>query len=133
MSAASDYLELKILDHIFGKASFAQPNIYAALLKAVPNDSDTGLSVNEADYTDYNRVLVVPGDWNAAAAGQIDNANEITFPQCGGGSNTIVAMALIDASSGGNLLLYGALAESLAVSNLITPRFVAGSVVFSAN
>ena len=42
MSAASDYLEDKLLDHVLGNTAFSQPsNIYLALFTA-----DTGLEAN---------------------------------------------------------------------------------------
>ena len=44
--SASDYLELEILDHIFGVA-YAQPTVYLALCTADPTDAGTGASMNE--------------------------------------------------------------------------------------
>jgi hypothetical protein len=133
--SASDYLELKVLDHIFNKAAYTAPtNIFVALLTAAPADSATGSSgLTEATYTGYARKSTAAADWNAAAAGATTNANVITFAACTGGSSTVTHFALLDASSAGNVLFTGALSASLAVSNGITPSFAAGALSTSAD
>lgn len=128
MTAASDYLENKIIDHITGKTAFTQPTAYVALCTAAPNDASTGSTITEADYTGYARVSTAGGDWNASSGGTADNANAITFGACTAGSNTITHYAIVDASSAGNVLTYGALDASLAVSAGITPAFAAGAI-----
>lgn len=126
----SDYLEAALLNSLFGKTSdlgalASAPTIYVALFTATPNDAGGG---TEANYTSYARVSTSASDWDAAASGTVDNANAITFPACTGGSNTITHFGLYDAASSGNLLAYGALSSSLAVSNGITPQFAAGAL-----
>jgi hypothetical protein len=57
------------------------------------------------------------------------NTAEVTWPQCTGGSETLTHFGIGTASSGTGRLLYkGTLNASLAVSNLITPRAVAGAL-----
>lgn len=56
------------------------------------------------------------------------NTAEVTFPECTGSSDTITH-ASISVSATGQILYKGALTASLAVSNLITPRFPAGTLV----
>jgi hypothetical protein len=124
----SDYLENALLNSLFGKTSdlgalASAPTIYVALFTATPNDAGGG---TEADYTSYARVSTTSSDWDASASGTVDNANAITFPAATGGSNTVTHFALFDAASAGNLLAYGALDSSLAVSSGITPQFAAG-------
>ena len=130
MAGASDYLEDKLLDHLFNKASYTAPTIYVALCTAAPVDSDTGSTITEATYTGYARKSTVAGDWNAASGdpSTIDNGNAITFAACTGGSSTVTHFALVDASSAGNMLLWGALTSSLAVSSGITPEFAVGAL-----
>lgn len=126
----SDYLEDALLNSLFGKTSdlgalASAPTIYVALFTATPNDAGGG---TEANYTSYARASTVAGDWNASASGTVDNANAITFPAATGGSNTITHFGLYDAASSGNLLAYGSLDSSLAVSSGVTPEFAAGDL-----
>lgn len=127
MSQASDYLEKKLMDHLFGKAAYTAPTIYVALFTATPNDAGGG---TEANYGGYARKTTAPADWNAAGAtdGTITNANELAFPAATSGSNTVTHFALYDAATAGNLLIYGAVGASLAVSTGITPKFAAGAL-----
>lgn len=131
MAGASDYLELELLDHVFGKGAYTPPSIYIALCTAAPLDSDDGSTITEASYTGYARISTTAGDWNTAAVGQLSNANELQFAACTGGSSVITYVALVDAASNGNLLIYGELDASLSVSNGITPKFNAGSLVIT--
>lgn len=135
---ASNYCEEAILNALFGKTSnfgtlSARPTLYVALLAAAPSDTDTGSTIAEAAYTGYNRVATAPADWNAWSAGQLYNAVEIAFDEATGGSETLTHFALVDAATGGNVILYGALDASIAVSAGITPRFKAGDLVVTAD
>jgi len=44
MGGFSNYWENKILDHIFGKGSYAPPTIYVGLSTADPTDDGSGLA-----------------------------------------------------------------------------------------
>lgn len=131
MASTSDYLENKIVDHYIGKTVYPLPSVHIALCTAAPVDSDTGSTITEAAYTGYARVAIPGADWNAASGGTATNANPITFPAATGGSETVTHFALLDAASNGNMLLHGALNNSLAVSNGITPQISAGSLSVS--
>jgi hypothetical protein len=132
MAGFSDYLENKIMDHIFGKATFTAPsNIYVALSTADPTDDASGLA--EPSGGSYARKSTAPADWNAASGGAIDNANAITFAQATASWGTITHFALFDASSGGNMLTYGALGTSKAITTDDTPEFAAGDLDNSVN
>lgn len=125
----SDYLANKLLDHKTNKATYTPPaTLYVALCSAAPVNSDTGSTITEVSYTGYARVAVTAADWNAAAARLQDNVNEIAFPAATGGSDTATHFALCDASSAGNLLDYGALSSSLAISSGVEPKFKAGDL-----
>lgn len=132
--SASNYLELAILDHIFGKATFTAPsNIYVALCTSAPTDTSTGSTLTEANYTGYARKQTSPSDWASASAGAIENANAITFAACTAGSSSATHFALVDASSAGNVLYWGALGATLAISAGIVPEFAAGDLVVTAD
>jgi hypothetical protein len=136
--SASDYAELALLNSLFGKTSnfgalASRPTLYVALCTAAPTDASTGSTITEATYTGYARVSTATTDWNAATGtspATVTNANAVTFGACTAGSSTITHFALVDASSAGNVILWGALSSpsSLAVSTGITPSFAAGAL-----
>jgi len=135
---ASDYCEEAILNALFGKTSAfgtlsARPTIYVALLTDEPSDADDGESIAEPDYTGYARVATAATDWNAWANDKITNANAITFPEATSGSSTVTHFALVDASTGGNVLFYGALPVQMIISTGITPMFKAGDLAVTAD
>jgi hypothetical protein len=105
-------------------------NLYVSLHTGDPGEAGTQ-TTNEADYTGYARVSVArdSGGWTISG-NQAQNTAEITFPECTGGSNTITYVAIGTASSGASQIIYsGALTAPIEVSNLITPRFPAGTLV----
>jgi hypothetical protein len=120
----STYLANKLLDLVLRNQAYSQPTIYAALATTTIVDSDNQAAMDEADYTGYDQVAV--SSWDAAVAGVADNTSTFSFGACTGGSNTVTDGALLDGDSGANILFYGALASSLAVTTGVTPRFPAG-------
>jgi hypothetical protein len=127
--SASDYLELALLNHLFNKTAYTAPTtFYVALCTTAPTDASTGSTIVEATYTGYARKSTVAADWTTAASGANSNANAITFAACTAGTSTVTHFAIVDASSAGNVLLWGALSASLAVSNGITPSFAVGAL-----
>jgi hypothetical protein len=93
-----------------------------------PGEAGVGSS-NEADYTGYAPVSVARDSSGFTVTNNSAvNAAEITFPECTGGSNTLTHGSA--STVGGQILYSGALAAPLNVSNLITPRFPAGTLVF---
>jgi len=122
----SDYLELKVLDHVFGKAAYTMPTAYIGLSTADPLDTGAGLA--EPTGGAYARVSTASTDWNAAASGAISNANAITFPAATASWGTITHFAIFDAATAGNLLASGVLAASKAVGNGDTVKFDIGAL-----
>ena len=122
----SDYLELKILDHIVGKTSFTMPTCYVGLSTADPLDTAAGLA--EPSGNGYARVTTAGSDWSAAASGATSNANAITFPTASGSWGTISHFALFDAATNGNMLAHGSLSASQAITTNQIARFAAGEL-----
>lgn len=130
----SDYLETALLDQIVGKTDYTMPTAYIALCTADPTDAGTGASMNEvANANNYARVSTAGGDWNAAASGSIDNANEIAFPQASGSWGTVTHFAILDSTThgAGNMLAHGALDSSKAIGNGDTPKFAASALTIT--
>lgn len=142
MASMSNYLENKILDHIFRATSYSQPSTIAiALCTAAPSDSSTGSTITEVSGGSYARVdLSAPANatWNgthgnttgasSGTDGTIENASTITFPTASADWGTVTHVAICDATTNGNLLFYGALTVSKVVSNGDTFTFQASQL-----
>jgi len=129
MGSFSNYWENKILDHIFGKASYTPPTIYVGLSIADPLDDASGLA--EPTGNGYTRVATLASDWTAASGGTINNANTITFAEATGSWGTITHFALFDAATSGNMLAHGTLFQSKAINSGDTAKFDVGALDIS--
>lgn len=125
----SDYVENKLLDHIVGKTSFTMPTTYLALFTVAPTDSTGGTEVTGGSYA---RVATA-GKWAAASGGQNATSADISFPEATASWGTVVAVAIMDASTLGNILWYGTLTTSKTVDIGDTLTFVAGDLTTALN
>ncbi len=120
MANASDYLEGQIRAHIFRTASFTKPTVLAVALYTV-TPTDVAGSGTEVTGGAYARVSVNPLDanWTAASAtdGLTDNAAAITFPAPSANWGTVVAFAIHDAATAGNMLVWGPITPSKTINN----------------
>lgn len=121
----SNYAENKLLEHIVGKTAFTKPTAYIALSTADPGEDGSGLA--EPNGNGYARVATAAADWNSAASGSISNALDINFPQASGSWGTIAYFAIMDAAENGNMLAYGSLAVSKAVTSGDTCKYEGGT------
>ena len=121
----SDYLENKLLDHVFKNTAFTQPaNIYVALFTTAPNDTGGGTEVSGNGYA-----RVLHNSWDVAAVGATENTGVVTFPQASGGNwGTVTHVGLFDASTVGNMLAWGTLSVSKAVNDGDTAEFADGAI-----
>jgi hypothetical protein len=111
----------------------AAGTFYMALHTADPTDSGVQ-TASECAYTGYDRVAITRDAGGFTVTGNsVTNAAEITFPQCTGGTETAThwSIGLTDHPTGGQILYKGALTASLAISNLITPRIIAGALTIT--
>lgn len=136
MSAMSDYLEAEILDHILGGADYSRPGtVYAGLFTAAPSDSGGGTEVTGGSYARVSITNDATSFPAAATDGGVTtktNGIDIQFPQATAAWGTVTHWGLFDASSGGNLLLHGALSASRSVQSGDAPRWLAGAMSFAA-
>jgi len=100
--AMTDYLENKVLDHIFNNTSYTSPTAtYIGLLTAAPTDSTSG---TEMTNTGYSRQSISVG---TSSAGTVTSDTAISWTNSSGGDwDTARALGIYDASTGGNLLFY---------------------------
>lgn len=114
MSAASNYLENEILDHILGKGArdFPSPgNLYLALFKETGTGTlanlEAGILSDEVTTgSGYSRPSV---SFNTAASGSATNSTTSTWSAATASWGTVTAIAVIDSSTvgSGNVLFYG--------------------------
>ncbi len=116
MANATNYLELKVLDHVLSEGVrdyTPSTTLHIALLTAVA-DGEAG-SVTEVSGNGYARTPVV---FNAASNGSVTNNGDITFPTAAGGAfGTITHIGVYDAATTGNLLIFASLADPKTVSD----------------
>lgn len=122
----SDYAENKILELSTGKAGWTKPAVWVALYTVAPNDTGGGTEVSGGAYTRIQVADATNSVWDSAGSGTIKNAGThnatssglvaasgtggtITFPKATASWGTVTAVALVDNSSGGNILWHGEL------------------------
>jgi len=113
-------------------ASAPTTNVYIALATASYTVAST-MSSNETVYTNYVRQFAArtTAGWTAPASGATSNVASIEFPQCGVTGATITSACTGKATGASNIFHYGDLNASIAVSNLIQPRFPIGAVTIT--
>lgn len=124
----SDYLENRVLDHIFSKVTYTGPIISVGLHITDPGDTGGG---EVANANGYERVLTLNIDWNAAAAGVITNFQLITFPEVVTSNwGLITHFALYDAWTwgGGNMLISGLIIPNYILAVGSVARFEPGEL-----
>lgn len=122
----SDYLENKVLDHIFNDGTYSVPTASLGLWTSALTDASTGATAGEASYTTYARVTIAAADMSAAASGSKTNTAAFTFPACTAGGSTVTYWGTFDSATigAGNLLVWGT-ATSTVISTTQTPPTVA--------
>jgi hypothetical protein len=140
----SDYLENKLVDLIFRGQAFSAPaTLHFALFTAAPSDSGGGTEVTGGSYA---RQAVTASLANFAGTqsagsttassgtgGATSNNGAITWsvgPTANWG--VVTHIGVFDASSGGNLLVHGALSASKTINNGDpAPSFAIGAFSFT--
>lgn len=140
----SDYLENKLIDHIFRNLSFSVPaTIGVALVTTAATDASTGATLVEVTGGSYARVSVAPSTANwqstngttsgasSGTGGSTNNAAAITFTTATADWGTVVGVAICDGTTtaAGNVLFYGTLTANKVVSNGDTFQFAANQLV----
>lgn len=108
----SDFLELEVLDHVFGGAAYTAPaTLYLALFTAAPSDAGGGTEVSGGSYA---RTAITFG---TSASGTIASNAAVEFPAATAAWGTITHAAIFDASTAGNMLDWGALTTSKTIAS----------------
>ena len=126
MAGFSDYLEDKVLNHVFGGTAYTAPGtLYVGLYTAAPSDSGGGTEVSGGSYARKSMpAMTVSGTSPTEAT----NGAAVEFVTATGSWGTVTHVGVFDASSSGNLLAWAALTASKTVSSGDVFRFDAGDL-----
>ncbi len=133
MASFSNYAEDKVLDNIFRGTAFSVPNLHIALFT-----SSAGLETNNAASqteitaagTGYARTAVPSyTGFTAAASGKTTNATALEFPVASLDWGTVTHIALMDAETGGNVVLWGSIRNARPIYSGDIIRFAVGSII----
>lgn len=127
----TDYLENRVLDHVFGGADFSRPaTLYIGLCTGV---SESGTVTGEPSGGSYARVAVTNNTTNfpPASGGTKENGEVIAFPEATASWGTLNTVFIADSSVGGTVLAYGSLTVAKAVGVGDTPKFNAGALTIT--
>ena len=142
MAALSNYLENNIIDYVLRGQTFTPPStLYVGLFTAAPSESGGGTEVSGGSYAraSFASTLV---NWagtqgagtttaSSGTSGTTSNNTVISFPTPTANWGVITHVALFDASTGGNMVIYGALSTSKTVNNGDSaPSFQAAALSF---
>lgn len=149
MSAFTDFMENKLIDWLFraqaigiagasAGAGSGPATLYVGLLTTTPTDSTAGTEVSGGSYARVG-VTSATTAWNntqgnttgasTGTDGTTENASTITFPAPTASWGTVTGFGIYDASTGGNLLIYGALTTPKTINNGdAAPSFAAGAL-----
>ena len=126
MSSFSDYAENLVLNWLLTTNSATRPTAwYVALFTAAPSDTGGGTEVSGSSYArTATGTISVSGTATTAT-----NAAAIEFAAASGGNwGTITHAAILDASTGGNMLAWAALTTSRTINDGDVFRIPAGSL-----
>lgn len=125
-NAKHDYLRSAVVNAVLRNTTYTSvATVYAALYTVTPTNSTSGTEVGAGvGYARQAAAFAAP-----SPAGAVANSGVITFgPNTTTDWGTIVGTAILDASTAGNILYFGALAASKAVAVSDSVSFAIGAL-----
>jgi hypothetical protein len=118
----TNFLETEVLDHVFGGNAYTAPvTLYTGLYTASPSDTGGGTELSGDGYARQATAFTVTG--NTAS-----NTSAEEWATATGSWGTITHVGVFDASTGGNLMAYGALTASKTIATGDVFRIPAGDL-----
>ena len=109
MAGFTNYLEDKVINHLFGSVTFTRPGTYyCGLLTVAPTDSATGTEVSGGAYARQSIAWVITGSGVSQAASSAD----LTWPAATTDWGTVIVAGVYDALTSGNLVAFETLTKS---------------------
>lgn len=150
MSAASNYLENEVLDHVLGEGArdyTPSTTLHLALFSGTASDvlaaleaGTNALTAGNWGYYEINTGAYARTAVNFAAAsgGSAATSADVTFPAATADYNntalsgaTVTCIAVVDAATSGNVLFYGQLDNSKEILNGDTFQVSTGNLTIS--
>jgi hypothetical protein len=139
VGSKTNYLELKVLDHVLGGGDYARPSdVWIGYFSVMPSDTGGGTELTNVTAPGYARIAITNNATNFPAAttagsgkGEKKLAVAAATPNNSSGVNwpTIVGWGMFDASTGGNPMLWGEIAP-LAVTPGANANIPADTVIW---
>lgn len=137
MTAASNYLENKVLDHVLRNTAYTQPSgLYLALFNNTSGSAAANLEAGtltdetSTSGTAYSRKAVT---FAAASGGTAATSATVTFDAATASWGTITHVAVMDGSTAGagNVLFWGAVTTSKTIDTGDTFQVTSGNLTIS--
>ncbi len=133
MSAASNYLENKLLDHVLTATAYTQPgNRYLALFTNTSGNAATNLEAgtltDEVSGGSYGRKAVT---FAAASGGSSATNATVTFDAATANWGTVTHVAVMDQTTSGNVLFWGAVTTAKTIETGDTFQVTSGNLTIS--
>lgn len=111
MSAMSNYLENKFLDHILGTTAYTMPTtVYVGLATASFGEDGSGTELSGSGYARKS------SSFSAAASGTTSNSAAVEFPAATGSWGDVSHFGIFDALTSGNLLIHGSFSSTKTIA-----------------
>lgn len=135
MSAASNYLENKVLDHVLRVATYSVPSgLHLALFTNTSTNAAANLEAGtltdevSTSGTGYGRKTVA---FAAASSGSSATNATVTFDAATANWGTITHIAVMDAATSGNVLFWGAVTTAKTIESGDTFQVSSGNLTIS--
>ena len=135
MSASSNYLENKVLDHVLTATAYTAPaSRHLALFTGTAADVlgrlEAGTLSDEVSTsgTGYGRKAVT---FAAASGGSSATNATVTFDAATANWGTVTCVAVMDAATGGNVLFYGQVTTAKTIDTGDTFQVTSGNLTVS--
>jgi hypothetical protein len=124
----TDYLENRLIDHLFRGRSFTAPaQLWVGLFTAAPSDAGGGTEVSGGSYARATPGANSDTAWKATqggtpasassgTGGQTSNPGTLTFPTPSAAWGQVTHFGIFDAATAGNLLFQGPLTASKTIN-----------------
>ena len=129
MGSLTDYEEQRVMNWMNGQVAFASQTWSFALFTSAPSDASGGTEVSGSNYSRVN----FSGSFSSATA-LTANTTTITFPTCTGAAGawgTVSCMAVFDATTAGNMLMWATLTAAKTIATNDVAQFATGSVTIA--
>jgi len=121
-----------ILDHVLGGGDYTRlSNVYISLYTVAPTASTSGTEVSTSGTAYARQAVDNNADWAATSAGVKSNLNLIDFGIATANWGTVVAGAIMSASSSGYILYFGPLTSSKTINTSDGFRIPIGGLVLT--